>query len=277
MSEIVICSDFFDSFGKLPSNAQNKVRAFFEKFAANNFSNGLNYEKINTINDKQLYSARIDETYRVILHEAKKEQKYYILWVDHHDEAYNWASTKKSLDLSSANIVVMNKSDYLKRGLHTKKSTNLFSSIATKDLIKLGLTISEIERVRSIPDMKTFEQYKDLFARDVYENLEWIANDCHVRDILEVNKNTKEAVLEYIKEKVLLPALNCNELDDDIKESVRDTYNRLELKDTTKEILDFFEDALLSRRGGKIHEHFQTLGLKGFEEIAEDVRRLAAF
>lgn len=275
MSELVICSDFFDSFGKLPGSAQNKVRNFFEKFASNNLANGFNYEKINSPASKQLYSARIDETYRVILHEDTKEHKFYILWVDHHDEAYAWANSRKSLDLTSANIVVMNKSDYVKKGLHTNKSSNLFSSISTKDLMKLGLTVVEIERVRSIPDMKTFEQYKDLFAKDVYENLEWIANDCHVRDIIEINKNTKEAILDYIKEQVLIPALNCTELSEDIRASVQDTYERLELKNSTKEVLDFFDDALIARRGNIIHEEFKKLGLKGFEEIETNVKKLA--
>lgn len=52
MSEIIICTDFFDSFGKLPSKIQAKVRDFFEKFLENNMRNGLNDEKINKISDK---------------------------------------------------------------------------------------------------------------------------------------------------------------------------------------------------------------------------------
>ena len=38
--------------------------------------------------------------------------------------------------------------------------------------------------------------------------------------------------------------------------------------------MDFFEDALLANRGRTIHDTFQKLGLQGFEEIADDVRKL---
>ena len=43
---------------------------------------------------------------------------------------------------------------------------------------------------------------------------------------------------------------------------------------SVKEIMDFFEDALLANRGRTIHDTFQKLGLQGFEEIADDVRKL---
>lgn len=274
-STVIICSDFFDSFCKLPSKVQNKVRCFFENLLENNFSNGLNYEKLNfKAVDKQLYSARIDEDYRVIIHEDKVEKKLYILWVDHHDEAYDWASSKRNINLSSSDIQVLNTDDYLKKGLHTQKDSNLFSRISNKRLEQLGVKKSEIELVRSIPDMKALELYKDVLEPDVYSNLEWIANDFHVHDIITYNNYKRDELFDLINEKVLMPAINCDSLNDDIKESVKNTFERLKKKETVKGIFDFFEDALAARRGKQIYEEFKKHKLTAFEDILSEVRKI---
>lgn len=274
-SSIIICSDFFDSFCKLPSKAQNKVRCFFENLLESNFSNGLNYEKLSfKAGDKQLYSARIDKEYRVIIHEDKAEKKFYILWVDHHDDAYQWASQKNNLDLSSSGIQIVNKDDYLKKGLHTQKNSNLFSHIPNKRLKQLGVKQSEIEFVRSIPDMSTLESYKNVLEPDVYSNLEWIANGFYVHDIITFNNYKRDELFDLINEKVLMPAINCDSLNDDIKESVKNTFERLKKKETVKEIFDFFEDALTARRGKQIYEEFKKHKLMAFEDILSEVRKL---
>lgn len=277
MSQIVICSTFFEAFGKLPSNAQKEVRSFFDKFSENRFRNGTNYEKINMVEGKQLSSARLNDRCRVILHEDQKEKKIYVLWVDYqHDDAYDWAKNKTKLDLTTATITLMDTNEYFRRGLHTATSTNLFSGISSRDLKAIGVKLTDIEIVRSIPDMKTLETYKDYFEKNVFDNLEWLANDLHIRDLLEYNKQQRNAILDYINEKVFTPAINHPDLDEDIKESVRNTFERLKKKETTKEILDFFNDALDARRGKTIHDAFQKLGLLGFEEIANDVTKLAS-
>lgn len=274
-SSIIICSDFFDSFCKFPSKAQNKVRCFFESLLKNNFSNGLNYEKLNfKAGDKQLYSARIDEEYRVIIHEDKTEKKFYILWVDHHDEAYQWASKKNGLDLSSAGIQIVNKDVYLKKGLYTQKNSNLFSHISNKELQQLGVKQSEIELVRSIPDMKVLESYKNVFEPDVYSNLECSAIDFHVHEIITFNNCKRKELFDLINEKVLIPAMNCNNLNEDIKESVKNTFEILKKKETVKEIFDFFNGALDSRRGKQVYEELKKHKLTAFEDILSDVRKL---
>lgn len=276
MSEIVICSDFFDSFSKLPVNIQSKVSSFFDKFSENYLINGFNYEKLNkTVEGKPLYSARIDKDYRAIIYEDKKDSVFYILYVDKHNDAYHWANSRKKINLDSLNISVVNNDEYLQKGLHTKKDTNLFSRISNKDLMKCGIRESELKLIRSIPDMRTFENYKNSFDSDVYSRLELLAVGFHVRDVLEDNKYQKEQLLDFINEKVLSKAIACEGLDEKTKRSIQNTYDRLKIKKSVKEIIDFFEDALLSIEGQSIHDKLRDLDLLGFEEIAPDVRKFA--
>jgi hypothetical protein len=48
------------------------------------------------------------------------------------------------------------------------------------------------------------------------------------------------------------------------------------LKKSVKEIGDFFEDALISKRGKEIYDTFQKLGLKAFEDIAGEIQCLCS-
>ena len=53
----------------------------------------MNYEKINDAYDKNMRSVRIDDTYRAIV--MRDDNVFLLLWVDHHDEAYDWARRKR--------------------------------------------------------------------------------------------------------------------------------------------------------------------------------------
>ena len=58
-------------------------------------SPGINYEKLNSGIDKKIFSVRIDDTYRGIVVRQQEAGVYLLLWVDHHDEAYQWAARKR--------------------------------------------------------------------------------------------------------------------------------------------------------------------------------------
>ena len=84
---------FLDAFAALPKAQQRKTMAFLPKFRANPRSPGINYERINGANP-DYRSVRIDQTYRCIVLAPKRGNTYVLLWVDHHDDAYDWAARK---------------------------------------------------------------------------------------------------------------------------------------------------------------------------------------
>ena len=92
---VAISSDFLTAFANLPRQAQGKVTEFINKFRNNPISPGINYEKLHDAADKKMYSVRIDDTYRGIVVRQEESGIYLLLWVDHHDEAYEWARRKK--------------------------------------------------------------------------------------------------------------------------------------------------------------------------------------
>ncbi|MDR0684041.1 MAG: hypothetical protein LBF83_02800, partial [Spirochaetaceae bacterium] len=80
----------------------------------------------------------------------------------------------------------------------------------------------------------------------------------------------KIKLLELITKNVFIPAINCTELDEDIKESVKDTQKRLASKATSKEVYDFFYDALTARRGKQVYSTLKEARLLSFEDITDE-------
>ena len=93
--KVALADSFLESFAKLPSQAQRHVTDFMVKFRSNPLSPAIHYEKIASKLDKNVWSVRIDDTYRGIVLRQDKSGIYLLIWVAHHDEAYIWASRKR--------------------------------------------------------------------------------------------------------------------------------------------------------------------------------------
>lgn len=92
---VAISSDFLTAFAALPRQIQGKVTELINKLRNNPNLPGINYEKIHNAADDKICSVRIDDTYRGIVVRQKESGVYLLLWVDHHDKAYEWARRKK--------------------------------------------------------------------------------------------------------------------------------------------------------------------------------------
>lgn len=93
--KVAISQDFMLAFSKVPKNAQKKVMEFVTKFRQDPQSPGINYETINDGRDGNYRSVRIDKNYRGIILKPDTGNVFLLLWVDKHDEAYDWARRHK--------------------------------------------------------------------------------------------------------------------------------------------------------------------------------------
>ncbi|MDN3552883.1 AAA family ATPase [Halomonas almeriensis] len=96
MSEITVAisQEFLEAYAKVPRRKQGKVMNMVTKFRENPRSPGLNYETLATP-DPNLRSIRVDVEYRAIVLKPEQGNVYVLLWVDKHDEAYDWAFRHK--------------------------------------------------------------------------------------------------------------------------------------------------------------------------------------
>lgn len=88
---VALSNDFFKAFGRLPEKARGKVATFISKFRDNPRSPGLNYERIEGGKDPMIRSIRVDQDIRCIVRAPEEGDTYVLLWIDKHDDAYQWA------------------------------------------------------------------------------------------------------------------------------------------------------------------------------------------
>jgi superfamily I DNA/RNA helicase len=95
MPTTAISDDFLTAFARIPKHVQKKVGEFTTKFRENPRATGINYENITAVHDPRLKSVRIGLDYRGIVLAPEEGDVYVLMWVDHHDEAYQWAMNKR--------------------------------------------------------------------------------------------------------------------------------------------------------------------------------------
>ena len=173
---VAISQDFFNSFAALPKNKQNKVMEFLSKFRSNPEANGFNYEKIQNASDPNMRSVRIDDTYRAILIKEDGTNVYLLLWVDHHDEAYEWAVRKRCIlnhTTGSIQVYESQEADQQPEAASSSAEKPLFASISDELLQKLGVPDEQVAFVRALTE-STFDAAKGKLPRDAFEALDYV-------------------------------------------------------------------------------------------------------
>lgn len=184
--KVAISSDFLTAFARLPRQIQGKVTEFVNKFRNNPLSLGINYEKINSGIDKKIYSVRIDDTYRGIVVRQKEAGVYLLLWVDHHDEAYQWASRKRcEVNPKTGAIQVFDVQMETER-IPLPENKTLFSAAKDNDLLQLGVPEAQLDLIRSFVSKEDFYNAESAMPHDAYEHLSWLAEGFPVEEVLEL-------------------------------------------------------------------------------------------
>lgn len=191
---VAISSDFLDSFAKLPRKVQSKTSTFVNKFKNDPASGGIHYEKINSA-DGNLYSVKIDDTYRGIVMRQKAEGVYLLLWVDHHDEAYEWAKRRRVAVNPMTGTLQVYETVSTTTEASKPQSVGIFDCVSDGDLVELGVPEELKDFVRSLGSAAAFFGSAGVLPTDAFENLSWIANGIPVAEVLDmVRAETSEQV-----------------------------------------------------------------------------------
>ena len=268
-TKVIISMEFLESLIELPKSIQEKTVEFFPKFIKNPNSPGINLEQINKVNGKQLYSVRIDLNYRGIMYKDNQANVFHLLWVEPHHEVYGNVDLKK--DIKIGNFPVNERGYYDMLGISKNKSMALFSSVSDKELLSYGLEERYLPLIRSIQDIGSLQEIKEILPDNVYSNLELTAYKFHVNEIISINNFYKKELIRILKEDVLLPGLK-SDLEQKVKDDLQNTIDRIESKETIMEIIEFYYDALMSTHGMSIRDKLNKKKLLALEDIEQKVR-----
>ena len=190
--KVAISSDFLTAFAALPRKIQGKVTEFINKFRNNPKSPGINYEKLKDAADNKICSVRIDDTYRGIVAREDQTGVYLLLWVDHHDEAYDWARRKKcEVNPKSGAIQVFEIQDSPETGPQVAVPS-LFGAFLDEDLLSIGVPQELLTFVKSIPSAEAFYDASTRLPKDAFEYLSWLAEGLPFAEVLDLVESERE-------------------------------------------------------------------------------------
>jgi hypothetical protein len=175
---------------ELPKSTSKKVLEFQKKFRDNSKSAAIHLEPINTFKDQSLRTARIDQKYRAIIRVPQTGDSYYMLWVDNHDEAMDWAKNKVfEWNELTQTAQIFTSPEILEQIVEKKPlPSGLFGSYSPNDLMKLGVPESLIPLVNGIKDLIGLEAAEKHLPADVFENLFYLTDGVSIQQlILEIN------------------------------------------------------------------------------------------
>lgn len=182
---VAISSDFFSAFAALPKAKQGRVMDFMSKFRSNPLAPGMNYEKINDAYDKNMRSVRVDDTYRAIV--MREEDVFLLLWVDHHDEAYDWARRKRCMLNHTTGSIQIYEASSIENTVPTEPSgAPMFAHVTDDQLKALGVPEEQYALVRSVDSEKSFYSIQAKLPRDAYEALDLVRDGCDIEEVVEI-------------------------------------------------------------------------------------------
>lgn len=91
--EFRIADTFVDSLAKLTNQEQKLVKTTVFDLQINPVNPGLSFHKLDRTQDSKFASVRVSRDLRLIVH--RSEGSLLICYVDHHDDAYQWAQRRK--------------------------------------------------------------------------------------------------------------------------------------------------------------------------------------
>ena len=91
--EFRIANTFTDSLARLTGDEQKSVKVTAFELQMNPVNPGMQLHRIDKTKDPNFWSARVSRDIRLIVH--KTEANFLLCYVDHHDDAYQWAVRRK--------------------------------------------------------------------------------------------------------------------------------------------------------------------------------------
>lgn len=183
---------------ELPKVIQKKVLEFQKKFRENSKSEAIHLEPISIFKDQQLRTARIDQKYRAIIRVPQSGDNFYLLWVDNHDEAMDWAKNRMFVwNESTQTAQIFNSpeiADIKANNISENINEGLFKKYSTEQLLLIGVPNELMNMVRSLMNLDELSASEKYLPIDVFENLFYLSEGANIElMIAEINEGKSKS------------------------------------------------------------------------------------
>jgi len=213
--KLAIHNKFFLSLLKMPKAIQKASLEFLKKFKENPTHKSINYEPINTFKDPQLKTCRINKAYRVIVRAPEVGNTYLILWVDHHDEAMNWAKNKVLNINEHTNAIEVYDLTILEANIaeleHKASPKKLFKDYSDDQLTALGVSAPILQLIKLIDSDEALAGVQPLIPAQIYSYLSLLQAECTYDEVLELALSERQEIPDQELAPTIDEALELNQ------------------------------------------------------------------
>lgn len=172
----------------LPKKVQKKVVEFQDKFKKNPHGHAINLEPIAGFKDGNMRTARIGDDYRAIIGLLPNDD-YCLLYIDHHDEAMQWARNKRfernKMTGTIQVVPILTTAEPASTVSATETSQPLpFAAYSDEQLLKIGVPENLLALVRGIRDLEDLDKNEDNLPADVFEHLFDLLDEKNIDQII---------------------------------------------------------------------------------------------
>jgi hypothetical protein len=208
---------------ELPKATSKKVLEFQKKFRDNSRSEAIHLESIKTFKDQSLKTARIDQKYRAIIRVPETGDSYYMLWVDNHDEAMDWAKNKIfewNEITQTAQIFISPNTIESTSSIQSRSTQGMFSQYSDEELKQIGVPVSVLSLVKSIQDLNDLELAEKFLPMETFENLFYLSEGISIHLLIaeisegKTKSENKEEQLTSINNKRSFVEVDDNLMDE---------------------------------------------------------------
>jgi hypothetical protein len=175
--KIAMSDDFLKSFAAVPRDQQQAVLTFVAKFRQNPTATGINYERIHDAGDPNMRSVRVNDNIRGIVLKPDVGNVYCLLWVDRHDDAYQWARRHRVAihpDVGSIQIYaveVAGPSAAPTVPAAVAAASGLFADLKDREIRRLGVPDEMLSAVRLVTSDQELEDLEKQLPDEAFEAL----------------------------------------------------------------------------------------------------------
>jgi hypothetical protein len=173
--KIAMSDDFLKSFAAIPRDQQQAVLSFVAKFRQNPTGTGINYERIHDAGDPSMRSVRINDNVRGIVLKPEVGNVYCLLWVDRHDDAYQWAKRHRVAihpDVGSIQVYATETVVPDARVASARAAVDgLFAALRDREIRRLGVPDDRLAAVRAVTNENELDALEPLLPDEAFEAL----------------------------------------------------------------------------------------------------------
>ncbi len=178
---------FTEASGKLPKEIKAKVESTLCSMWDNPELPGLHIEKIN--DSEGLYSARVDQNYRIIFHMREDSSHVTLLYVGVHEDAYKFARKHKVAENASINAVqtVYEPSRRITLDKETSRKCSRINEVTDLQMMKMKIPEEHWDQLRhQVFRKEQLVGFRPYLSEDAYDVLEMILNGDDIDETLDL-------------------------------------------------------------------------------------------